>query len=74
MIINDLKDHRLYNYSMMPKIKIYTSKENITTLKENRRKWEQKYYFDISNCEEQYQEEGYQSLSPYCKKIIEENW
>ena len=74
MIINDLKDHRLYNYSMMPKIKIYTSKENITTLKEKRRKWEQKYYFDISNCEEQYQEEGYQSLSPYCKKIIEENW
>ncbi len=74
MIINDLKDHRLYNYSMMPKIKIYTSKENITTLKENRRKWEQKYYFDISNCEEQYQEEGYQSLSPYCKKIIEGNW
>lgn len=56
-IINDLKNKKIYNYSMFPEIKIYTSKENINILKENHRKWYiQNNYFDRYNNEI---EEGY---------------
>lgn len=70
-IIEDLKEHKIYNYSMIPKITVYTSSENIKTLKENHQKWvrERKYNASLYEyCEEQL-EDG-EILNNYCREIL----
>ncbi|MCI8574914.1 MAG: hypothetical protein HFI09_00410, partial [Bacilli bacterium] len=56
-IIDNLKDHKLYNYDLSPRITVYTSSANITSLKENRRR---------ANEQERYQNNRYR----FCQEIM----
>lgn len=70
-IIEDLKERVVYNYSMVPKVTVYTSSNNIKQLKDNYQKWlkEKRYNYSMYGyCEEQL-EEGFE-LSNYCKEIF----
>lgn len=76
-IINDLKQHTIHDYSLIPDIIVTTSSENIKQLKENKRKSRVRYSYDIEDCYEVYHEYGYEYLNSYCKSKINgkiESW
>jgi uncharacterized membrane protein len=74
-IIDNLKNHKLYNYDLSPRITVYTSSANIERLKENRRlSYDQKKYQNnrYRFCQEIiYEEEKDSELYHYCHKFLE---
>ncbi len=80
-IIENLKDHKLYNYDLSPKITVYTSSKNIEKLKENYQKYKNQTKYENNRyhfCKSILIEEDTESeLYDYCENIInkkEENW
>lgn len=72
-IIDNLKDHKIYNYDLSPRIKVYTSSANIKTLRENRQKYNQnkRYKNNLYNfCIDEVIYDEEHELYDYCKKII----
>lgn len=72
-IVHDLKNHRMHNYNMEPKIMIKTSSKNIEQLKRNN----SDYYsvaredrYGRNSCRRQLNQYGYDSLSSYCKEML----
>ncbi|MCI8394297.1 MAG: dicarboxylate/amino acid:cation symporter [Bacilli bacterium] len=72
-ILRDLKEHRIYNYDMEPKITIYTNQKNIDTLRANKKNWQEQKYWDQEayyDCLEDLREDGYESLSTSCRNRL----
>lgn len=73
-IIEDLKEHKLHNYTFIPSITITTSANNIEKLKENKRTLNSKGYLNESlreSCERRLDMYGYSSLSETCKELLD---
>ncbi len=72
-IIHDLKNHRLHNYSMTPKIIVSSSSKNIEQLKQNYKNYsviKQEERNNLNSCRRQLNHYGYNSLSSYCKEVL----
>lgn len=69
-VINDLKDKKMHNYNLSPKITVLANSEIITKLKENKTKWqEEKKYKSIYNyCEMKYNDG--EELSNRCQELL----
>jgi len=77
-VINDLKEKQIHNYSMIPKITVYTSSANIQKLQDNKSIWldskkysERTYAYEA--CERELARFGKEELSKYCQFILYEN-
>lgn len=76
-LINDLKNKTIHNYSMYPKITIYSSSENIAKLKDNKSHWNRErrnYNQEIAydNCMKELERYGKEKLSSYCEYLLYE--
>lgn len=69
-VINDLKERKMHNYDLSPKITIYANSETIIKLKANREKWqEEKKYKNLYNyCKMQYNDG--EELSNRCQELL----